>query len=589
MLKSLNIINFAVIERLSVSFQPGLNVLTGETGSGKSIIVDALSLLVGGRSSSVQIRTGETRALVEGVFHFGAEREQSIKKILGEIGLETNFDLIIRREIYSAGRSRSFINDSSVTTVVLKKLQPFLSEIYGQGEQRSLLSAQAHRDLLDHYGECAALKSKVKQIYLRLKTTERELRSLDRDTAERERSQDFMQHQLAEIEAINPSVGEDEDLLNERRILAQAERIVEICSKAYYDLYERDESVLARLALIRREIEDLSSIIGSANATLESLLSGIASLADAADALRDYGTGLEYSPARLSQVESRLAELERLKRKYGRDLDGIVKLKDEMARDLSKASEIDELASTLGKQLEVLRRDYIESARRLTACRRAAAPKLEQKIMNGLRQVAMGQAKFLVSIETSSLEDEEKTEESFESETAGEDSGSAFFTPEGADYVEFLLSANPGEGPRPLSYVASGGELSRLMLTLRAAGKEDKAIETIVFDEIDVGIGGRVAEVVGQRLKNLAASRQVFCVTHQAQIAKFADHHFIVTKVVESERASTKIRELTREERISELSRMIGGDEKAAKTREAAQWLLENAQNSRKGRTKESR
>jgi DNA repair protein RecN (Recombination protein N) len=263
-------------------------------------------------------------------------------------------------------------------------------------------------------------------------------------------------------------------------------------------------------------------------------------------------------------------------------------MRDELAQKLSRSVDAAERVSALSKEVEDLRHEYIESARRLTACRCSAAPLLEQRVTQDLQHVAMGQAKFLVSIEKSTLEDEEIAEEANPSEIIDESFSSAFFTPNGSDNVEFLLSANPGESPRPLSYVASGGELSRLMLTLRTASKRDEIIKTIVFDEIDVGIGGRVAEAVGKRLKTLSASGQVFCVTHQAQIAKFADHHFVVTKVVEGERTSTTIRELTPEERISELSRMIGGDEKADKTREAAQWLLENAKSPAGKRTKRS-
>jgi DNA repair protein RecN (Recombination protein N) len=588
MLKSLIISNFAVIDRLRIDFSPGLNVLTGETGSGKSIIVDALGLLLGGRSSSAQIRTGESQASIEGIFQFIQAKKQGMQEILDEMGLEEDLRLIIRREIYATGKSRIFINEKNVTVGSLKKLQPFVAEIYGQGEQRSLLSAQSHRDLLDHFGGCTSLRNEVRQIYKRLKFTEEELKSLVGNVSELERLSDFMHHQLAEIDAIRPKSGEDNQLLLERRMLAHSERIRELGSKAYHNLYESDESVLARLTLIRRQLDELSGFIGSAGVAMESLLSGIASLSDVADALRHYGSGVEYSPAKLAEVESRLAELEKLKRKYGTDLDGILKIRGELAERISSTSDSAERISALRSELEVLRQTYLESARRLTACRRTSAPVLEQRMMNGLQHVAMGQATFLVSIETALLEDHETAEPKELTDVADESTDSAFFTQGGADYVEFLLSANPGESPRPLSYVASGGELSRLMLTLRAISQEDEIFETIVFDEIDVGIGGRVAESVGHSLKTLSAARQVFCVTHQAQIAKFADHHFVVTKTVEGKRTMTNIRELTQEERIDELSRMIGGDEKAETTRVAAQWLLDNAKSSGRTRRKKS-
>jgi DNA repair protein RecN (Recombination protein N) len=586
MLKCLNIFNFAVVDHLRVNFKPGLNVLTGETGSGKSLIVDALSLLIGARSSPTQIRTGETMASVEGVFQIDSGREEEIQFVLEELGIKKNSELVVRREIYVAGRNRIFINNQNSTISALKKLQLFLADIYGQGDQRSLLTPSSHRGLLDHFGECTALRNNLKQIFLRLRSTEKELKELVGDSGERDRLRDFYQHQLAEIETINPHAGEDNDLLAERKILANAEKIKDLCSAAYQDLYESDGSVLVKLAMIRRQIEGVSSYIENAETVLDSLLSGVASLTDVAETLRKYASGIKYSPARLAEVESRLADLEKLKRKYGRDLEGILELKGELSRTVLRSDDLAEKVDTLKTEADSLRHKYIEYARQLTACRRAAAPILEEKVMSGLRHLAMGQAKFLASIETSNLEDDELEQDPHPVAVA-EDSGAApFFSQHGADYVEFLLSTNPGESPRPLTYVASGGELSRLMLTLRTINQEDSMVGTVVFDEIDVGIGGRVAEAVGQSLKKLSAERQVFCVTHQAQIAKFADHHFLVTKMVESERTSTSITCLKREERISELSRMIGGDERALKTREAAEWLLENVKNSAGGRSK---
>lgn len=589
MLKCLNISNFAVVDHLGVNFKPGLNVLTGETGSGKSVIVDALSLLIGARSSPTQIRTGESVASIEGFFQIDSDQDQDFQIVLEELGIKKNSELVIRREIYAAGRNRIFINNQNSTISALKKLQPFLADIYGQGEQRSLLTPSSHRGLLDHFGECAVLKNNVKQVFLRLRLIERELKELVGDSGERDRSRDFYQHQLAEIESVNPRVGEDSDLLAERKILANTEKIKDLCSAAYQDLYESDESILARLALIRRQIEGLSSYIENAGTALDSLLSGVASLTDVAETLRRYASGVDYSPARLAEVESRLAELEKLKRKYGRDLEGIIELKDELLRTVLRSDDLAERMVALKTEADSLRHKYIEYAKQLTACRRAAAPLLEQKVMSGLRHLAMEQTKFLASIETSNLEDEETDQHLYSIESSDDSGGAPFFSQHGADYVEFLLSTNPGESPRPLSYVASGGELSRLMLTLRTINQEDSMVGTVVFDEIDVGIGGRVAEAVGHSLRKISAERQVFCVTHQAQIAKFADHHFLVTKTVEHERTSTSVMELNRDERVSELSRMIGGDEKAEKTREAAQWLLENVKGSAERRSKNKR
>lgn len=589
MLKRLNIFNFAVVDRLCLDFKPGLNVLTGETGSGKSVIVDALSLLIGARSSPTQIRTGETMSSIEGVFQIDPGRAEDFQVVIEDLCIGDNSELAVRREIYAAGRNRIFINNQSSTISALKKLQPYLADIYGQGEQRSLLTPSSHRGLLDHFGECAVLKNSVRQVFLRLKMIERELKELVGDSGERDRSRDFYQHQFAEIEAINPNVGEDKELLAERKILANTEKIKDLCSAAYHDLYESDESVIARLALIRRQIEGVSGYIENAGTALDSLLSGIASLTDVAEILRTYASGIEYSPDRLAEVESRLAKLEKLKRKYGRGLEGILELKDELSRAVLRSEDLTERMIALKAEADSLRHKYIEYAKQLTACRLAAAPLLERKVMSGLQPLAMEQTKFLVSIETSNLEDDELEQDMYSTEISDDSVGASYFSQHGADYVEFLLSTNPGESPRPLSYVASGGELSRLMLTLRTINQEDSMVGTVVFDEIDVGIGGRVAAAVGQSLKKISAERQVFCVTHQAQIAKFADHHLLVTKTVDHDRTSTSVVELKREERISELSRMIGGDERAEKTREAARWLLENVKSSATGRSKDKK
>jgi DNA repair protein RecN (Recombination protein N) len=589
MLKSLNILNFAVVDRLNVTFKPGLNVLTGETGSGKSVIVDALSLLMGVRGSPTQIRTGEAMASIEGSFGIDLSKGQQIQFVFDELGIKSSLELIIRREIYAAGRNRIFINGQRATISVLKRLQPFLADIYGQGEQRALLTPSSHRILLDYFGNCVDLKNDVRQIFLRLKLLERELKEVIDSSAEHARSAGLYQHQLAELEAINPRAGEDKDLLAERKILANTERIKDICSSAYQDLYENDDSILVKLAFIRRQLEGLNGITENVGGISDSLSSGIASLTDVAETLRMYASGIEYSPTRLAQVESRLAELEKLKRKYGRDLEGTLELKDELLKAVSGNDDLTETINALKTEANDLRQKYIEQARQLTALRCAAAPLLERKVMDGLRHLAMEQTKFLVSIETANLEDEDQEESPSFAELSDGSSGSSFFSQHGADYVEFLLSTNPGESPRPLSYVASGGELSRLMLTLRALNQEDSMVGTAVFDEIDVGIGGRVAEAVGQSLKKISAERQIFCVTHQAQIAKFAEHHYLVTKTVQNERTTAAIKELKREERVSELSRMIGGEEKAEKTLEAARWLLENVRSSPKGRSKNAK
>lgn len=572
MLKFLNISNFAVIHHLRVDFNHGLNVLTGETGSGKSIIVEALGLLLGARSSSTQIRTGERMAFVEGVFEAARAQQAVIRDVLAAAEIEhmEGDEMIVRREIYASGRSRNFINDQSVTVAALRALQPHLVEIHGQGEQRALLSAQSHLELLDAFAGSVELRAEVAEAFQSWRAAQGALRALESDLAERERLSDLIEYQLREIASVGPQVGEEEVLLAERHLLANAEKILQLTTSAYTELYESDESVLSRLAVIRRQVEKLGELDARVRSILELLVAAIESLTGVAEALRGSVAGRGFSPARLGEVEHRLAELERLKRKYHTDLQGLSGMQEELAARLKKFNEVVESEGALRESLERAGHDYGVAAGRLSSIRREAAPRLERHVIRDLRQVAMEHARFVVSIRTAPLE--APAPDASEPAREGVDP----FHQTGADRVEFQLSANPGEDPRPLAQIASGGELSRLMLTLRTVCKGDAGPgHTVVFDEIDAGIGGRVAEAVGRRLRDLSATRQVLCVTHQAQIARFADYHYAVAKRLEGGRTVTTVRALDRDDRVGELSRMIGGAEDVASTREAARWLLE--------------
>lgn len=582
MLKSLNISDFAVIRRLKIDFGQGLNLLTGETGSGKSIIVDALGLLLGNRASAEQVRTGEEVALVEAVFELPEDKEKRLRETLAEVGVNIEDEaLLIRREINLRGRSRIFVNDQHVTAAILRQLQPFLVEIHGQGEQRSLLSQQSHMELLDGFADCPDLVRRVAEAFSEWQAAVKALRLLQQEMINRERDTELLQFQYTEIESVGPRAGEDEELHRERKLLAHAERVQQLGAGAYAELYENDESVIARLAHIRRQLEELSGIDERAAAALEIFLSGVVSLTEVAEALRRYGDGLEVSPGRLAEVEQRLAALERLKYKYKTDLRGVIEIQAELSERLSGLTNLGEREKSLLESLKRAEAEYRSAAQLLTARRREAAPRLERRVMDDLRHVAMEQTRFIVEIETAAFDAGIEASAPGAAVISREPSVQGFFTPHGADKVEFLLSANPGESPRSLSRIASGGELSRLMLTLRTVGQgpdsSARTSETVVFDEIDVGIGGRVAEAVGRRLKALAKARQVLCVTHQPQIARFADHHFVVEKVLQGGRTVTTAKELQADERVGELARMIGGAETIATTREAARWLLDNA------------
>ena len=585
MLKYLNIFNLAVVHRIRIDFHEGLNLLTGETGAGKSIIVDALSLLLGGRGGAEIVRAGERSATIEGLFELTGESEQKVGAVLSQAGIETENgdDLLIRREVQVAGRSRIFINDQVVTAATLRTLQPYLVEIFGQGEQQALSAARTHLELLDSFAGCAELRREVAAAYARWRETWEALRSLEKDEAEREHVEDLIRYQIAEIERINPRPDEDNELAAEKVLLMHAERALELSAGAYAELYESDQSILSGLASVRRRLQELTAIDSSVMASAEALDAATRTLEDVAEILRGYAVGVDFSHTRLDEIEGRLAELERLRRKYRRDLRGLIDLRNELQERLRQLHNTAERRSELERELTLAGCDYMAAARHLSACRRDAASEMEKRVIEDLRHVAMEQARFMVHIETSGLDAGESSQRSGapDREVA---CANAFWTPRGVDRVEFLLSANVGEAAQPLGRAASGGELSRLMLVLRTVcqgtkkGREGNSGVTLIFDEVDAGIGGQVAEAVGRRLKALAQRQQVLCVTHQPQIARFANHHYAVSKHVEEGRTSTYVHELSGEERVGELARMISGAKDVRTARETARWMLESAE-----------
>jgi DNA repair protein RecN (Recombination protein N) len=605
MLKSLNISNFAIIHYLNMEFHSGLNVLTGETGAGKSIIVDALSLLLGARASADVVRTGEKVALVEGIFELEGINERRVKSQLSDLAVEIADDeyLTIRREVQPGGRNRIFINDRSVTLATLKKLQPSLVEIHGQGEQRSLLSPHAHLLLLDDFAGCSDLRRQVAVKYSRWRKLVEELDAMTRDKTERERLLDILKFQVAEIDLLNPRQGEEARLLEEKKLLTHSEQLNELNASAYNDLYESEESVLTRLGSVRRTLQALETIDTRFSPLSNALEEAALSLTDVADTLRSYAARIEHSPARLSEIEDRISEFERLRRKYGRGNNELNEIREDLCRQLDQLANWEEHQGELLADLEALKGEYRVLAGQLTACRQAATVDFARRVMEDLRQVAMESARFSVLIDTAKEEDSPTPDRQIQMQNGQEEDADtapanspAYWSPNGADRVEFQLSANVGELPRPLQRVASGGELSRLMLTLRTiwrggakAQVEPSPETTLVFDEVDTGIGGHVAEAVGRRLKSLAASQQVLCVTHQPQIARFADHHYAIAKHVEKGRTLTRITELADNERVTEIARMLGVSQEVATARETAQWLLETARgNSIDGNPKRS-
>jgi DNA repair protein RecN (Recombination protein N) len=552
MLHEIHIQNYAVIDDLTVEFRPGLNLLSGETGSGKSIVVDALDLALGGRAATDLIRTGCDRAAVMAVFR--SPVQPAWKQWLEEYGLAASdeAEIIFRRVIHSNGRSRLLVNDQPVTLAAVKVLADRLVEVHGQNEQVALFSPDSQLELLDRFTGADELRSQVAELYTRRRQLETEAESLSQNEQDRLRTIDLLSFQLRELEQADLEPGEDARLEEEKHVLAHREKIQAAASTAYRALYEDENSACERVSIAARALDELRAYDSSLEAHLVSLREAKTTLEDVALTLRDYVKNLDASPRRLEEVEDRLAVLERIKRKYGKTIEEALSYREQVRQQLSGLQDSDERREELASELKQAAGKYRKAADQLSQMRREAAERLEKLVRKELAELSMEKTRFVVHFETLP------------------DAAPAVGGPSGIDSIEFRISPNPGEDLRSLGKIASGGELSRIMLALKTVlgttrlsqgGTANKAMNpTFIFDEVDTGIGGRVAESVGQRLKRLAQTAQVICVTHLAQIACFADHHYYVKKFERGGRSHTRVEYLAGEkERAGELARMLSG------------------------------
>jgi DNA repair protein RecN (Recombination protein N) len=557
MLQLLNISNIALIDELQVEFDNGLNLLTGETGSGKSIIVDALGVLIGGRFTNDLLKSGAERGSIEGLFSLTRNKELASLLLGAGIELEDqtpkSIELIVRREIAANGRNKIFINNQLATQSLLRDLRPFLVDIHGQGDQQTLFNPKTHLELLDAFtSSSTGLRQQVTSAYHDWTSLKREFDSLQRNEAERFQLLDTLKFQIQELERAQIAIGEDSQLEDERRRLLNVEKLTTLCQSSYGRIYEDDDAALARLRLTIRDLTELAEFESSFAGYLEALESARALLEDLAFSLRDFTDKLEFSPERLATIEDRLVELSRLKRKYGGSLESALEHLAKSQDRLREVEHSDEREAELSRELDSAREKYIDHARKLHTERVRAAKKLEQAIERGIAELAMDGARFQVEVAASADE----------------------FTETGIDQVEFYFSANVGEEVKPLARVASGGEASRLMLVLKTVANASQFPRTIVFDEVDTGIGGRVSETVGQKLKKLSQTNQVLCVTHQAQIARFADNHLVVEKEAVKGRTRVRVSKLDRSGRVEEIARMLTGAEITDSARKHAKELL---------------
>ena len=559
MLRFLSIARLAIADAVELEFGPGLNVLTGETGAGKSILIDALGLLLGARASAELIRTGEDLAVVEALIE-----SSDARAALERHGLPAEEDeIVVRREIQSSGKGRATVNGALVPVGVLRELAPFIANIHGQHEPQGLLDPQTHLDLVDHHAGLDADRAAMAEPFRRLREVEAALESLRRDRREDERRREMLEYQAVEIEKAALEPGEEETLRQEKRLQANAGRLAELSGEAYGALYEDEEAVLTRLGHLYRKVEDLSRIDPRFAPYVEARGAVRAQLDDLALFLRDYRESLQVSPGRLDEIESRLALIDRLKRKYGATVEDVIAFGEKCRSELRDLGSPEERERALGQERETLAGRYLAAAIQLSRKRRSAARDLEKKVQAELALLAMERTRFQVAFAP-------------ESPAASADDTSTW-TERGLETAEFLLSPNPGEELRPLARIASGGELSRILLALKSVASLDASGKTLVFDEVDAGIGGGVAEIVGRKLRAMAQRHQVLCVTHLPQIASLADRHLVVRKQVERGRTTTEVGVLDASERVEEVARMLGGETVTDAARRHAREMVRQA------------
>ncbi|MFZ5814083.1 MAG: DNA repair protein RecN [Bacillota bacterium] len=582
MLVEIAIEQFALIERVRLQFAGGLNVLTGETGAGKSIILDAVQAVIGGRTSADVVRAGQEKATVEAVFDL-AGLEASIAQ-LREMGIEVDEEnlLVIRREISRSGRGQIRINGRTATAGMLREATQGLIDLHGQHEHQSLLQAEKHLDLLDQYGgsllqqeekplelldryaglDLSDMRLRIAEVVRELHRVQREMQELLGDEKDRARREDLLRFQVDELTAAKLQPGEEEELEAERQVLAHAEKLKLTASQAYGALYEGGNRQLSAIDLLGRVKSDLEDVLRhdpSLAEAVEMVNSALVHVQEASHLLAGYRDRIDDDPGRLARVESRLDQISTLKRKYGDSVEEMLAYLAQVQQELERLERSQDLIEELRAQEAELGRRAEELAAALTQSRRQAAAQLSERVSRELADLGMPAARFEVAVE------------------APEQPSYQAVTPRGWDRVEFRFSPNPGEPLKPLAKIVSGGEMSRIMLALKVILARVDGVPSLVFDEVDTGISGRAAQAVGEKLARIAGDRQVLCVTHLPQVASMADTHFLITKQVEGGRTTTRVVPLDEEGRAEEIARMIGGAEVSSYTMEAARDMLRRA------------
>jgi DNA repair protein RecN (Recombination protein N) len=549
MLKFLSVENFALIDRLEIEFQAGLSLITGETGSGKSILVDAVGLLVGQRASQEMVRQGFDKARVEGIFDLPADHPAWA--LLRNAGLDGDRELIIRREIAQNGGHKVFVNGALTTQGFLAELGSLLADIHGQHDQQLLLQPRTHLDFLDAFGANQAALATIAARFAAWQDLKSRVARLVAGEQERLQKIDTLKYQVGDIEKLGLTPGLDQDLEREKALLLTAERRLQSATQAYQLLYEQEESALSRIDNAEKSLASLVELDPGLAGGPDRLHEARFALEEIAFQLRDYAAKIESDPTRLEQIEERLAEIQKARRKYGESVDQILAFCESARKQLEELLQSGQQTEELSQARDEAERAYLETARALSAKRRHDSEALRRAVEKELEYLSMQNTVFEINIQSE-----------------------AQATDRGIDEVEFFISPNVGEAPRPLAKIASGGELSRVILALKSVLTLEGYPKTLVFDEIDAGIGGRAASNVGEKLAALARDHQVFCVTHLPQIALHADHHYLLDKRERRNRTIIEISRLEKEARVEELARMLAGEAMTKGTLEHARELL---------------
>ena len=557
MLNELSIKNFAIIDELHVCFGEGLNVISGETGAGKSIIIGAVSLLLGDRATSDMIRTQADSASVEAIFDIAGNKPLQDK--IAAMGFSAGDELLVRRVISHAGKNKAFINGQMATLVNLTAVSELLINICGQHEHQVILNAENHIDILDEFGGCLPVRAQYTEIYNQYQQIRTQIEKLKDLSQSREEKADLFKFQLKEIQDINPQPAEDTALADEKKVLVNFQKLSGWAANAYDLLYGEKDSIMVKLKEVQNQVKEIKKIDSNLQISDVDIESSFIALQETVLQLRDYSKNLFFDSERLAAIDERLELLNRLKRKHGGSLENVFRRKQEIEEYLKTVFSVDEELEKLTKEEEKVQQNLRQNALKLSQIRGQAAKKLQDAVDKEIHALNMPHASFSVNFKKDA------------------DDAAEFFGPKGSDEVEFYLTANKGEESRPLNKVASGGELSRIILALKNVLSRTGSVSSIIFDEVDNGIGGAVAEIVGRKLKEVSANHQVVCITHLPQIACFGNKHMYVSKKVVKGRTVTSLEELDSEQKIEEISRMLGGVNVTQKTREHAKEMLNSS------------